>query len=354
MVSFSMVKLTSSTASGVAIALGQSVHLDDVRHDEVPSAVGGREHVAVARSRMSGVSSSASRPSLRASIRSGSMKRVGERLSAFGEEAIAGAGGDEHPDAAALVEDALVDQHADALGGRRGIDPVEGGELVRRRGLGLFGQRAVDDRVLDAARRSAGRAPCPLRSSLASDPPWLLTQPTNHRTSSLSRHDARPRPSAENVFRGERVPLRSDVQARRVRAADAGGHRMPSYGEVGGFVPRLGTGQGLAGPAPPGRGGDAHGFGGGAGAVRGGEGGLAPDAGHAGRRVRGGDAVVAAGTGSQSRSAPSRRWSARAPPCSRAPRPLRPRGRSARRAPVAHGDTRAVVRPGSPPGRRRR
>ena len=70
-----------------------------------------------------------------------------------------------------------------------------------------------------------------------------------------------------------------------MRAADAGGHRMPSYGDVGGFVPRLGTGQGFGGTGTAGRGGDAHGFGGGAGAVRGGKAALAPDRRPRGRRM---------------------------------------------------------------------
>ena len=47
-------------------------------------------------------------------------------------EALAGALGDEHADAAALVEHAPVDQQVDRLAGGGGVDPVERGELVRR------------------------------------------------------------------------------------------------------------------------------------------------------------------------------------------------------------------------------
>ena len=62
------------------------------------------------------------------------MELVDDGVDDLGEEPLAPvrlkrgarAGGDEHPDAAALVEHALVDQLGERLGGRRGVDPERG------------------------------------------------------------------------------------------------------------------------------------------------------------------------------------------------------------------------------------
>ena len=65
------------------------------------------------------------------------------------EQLFAGAGGDEHPDSSSLVEDPVGDQLVEPLGSGGGIDAVEGGQLVGGGRLGLLGEGAVDDRVLD-------------------------------------------------------------------------------------------------------------------------------------------------------------------------------------------------------------
>ena len=65
-----------------------------------------------------------------------------ERGPALGEQLLAGALGDEHPDAAALVEDALVDQLGERLGGGRGVDPERRRVLRRRHDLLLRLERA--------------------------------------------------------------------------------------------------------------------------------------------------------------------------------------------------------------------
>jgi hypothetical protein len=90
---------------------------------------------------------------------------VGELAAAALEQLLAGARGDEHPDSSSLVEDPVGHQLVEALGGGRGVDAVEGAELVRGRRLGLLGQGAVDDRVLD------------LRRDLPEDGPGVLVHP---------------------------------------------------------------------------------------------------------------------------------------------------------------------------------
>src|SRR5690606_4198057 len=74
---------------------------------------------------------------------------VGEGRLALAEHLLASAGGDEHADSAALVEDPFVDEHVHSLGCGCGVDTGEGGDLVRRRRLVLFSEGAVDDLVLD-------------------------------------------------------------------------------------------------------------------------------------------------------------------------------------------------------------
>ena len=75
---------------------------------------------------------------------------VGEGSATLGEQLLAGAGGDEHADAAALDEHTLVDEHVHSFRCGGGVDAVEGGEFVGRGGAGVLREGAVDDRLLDA------------------------------------------------------------------------------------------------------------------------------------------------------------------------------------------------------------
>ena len=49
------------------------------------------------------------------------------------EQALANARADEHPEPAPLLQDALVDQDVQALGGGGRVDPIERGQLFARR-----------------------------------------------------------------------------------------------------------------------------------------------------------------------------------------------------------------------------
>ena len=88
-------------------------------------------------------------PSFAASASSGREYWSRELVAALGHEAGPGARGDEHADSSLLVEDPVVDEQVHALAGGGRVDPVERGELVGRGHLGLLGQRAGDDVVLD-------------------------------------------------------------------------------------------------------------------------------------------------------------------------------------------------------------
>ena len=61
------------------------------------------------------------------------------------DQPIPGTGHDEHADAAALFQDAVVDEQVDALRCGCRVDPVERRELVGRRHPLALGQRPVDD-----------------------------------------------------------------------------------------------------------------------------------------------------------------------------------------------------------------
>jgi len=110
--------------------------------------------------------------------------------------------GDEHADAAALVEHAGVDEKRDALEGGGGIDAVERRELVDRRHLRALDQGAVDDLVLDLLgelpedRATVVHVHLPRAGSLRRLPCWLFTQVTNQRTAHVStRRDTESRHS---------------------------------------------------------------------------------------------------------------------------------------------------------------
>src|SRR5699024_3033128 len=79
----------------------------------------------------------------------GSDEVLGERGAVFGDEQRAGTFGDEHSDAASLLQNTFGHELVDSLGSCGRIDGIEAGEFVRRRGLGELGKRSVEDRVLD-------------------------------------------------------------------------------------------------------------------------------------------------------------------------------------------------------------
>ncbi len=132
----------------VAVALRQVRDLDHGGHRRVPSVRPAAEPIA-ARSRMRSVRSSAPRPRVRASARSGSTKRSAKAVRRSPRSWRAPRG-DEHADPSLFVEDALVDEHADSFRRRGGVDAVERGQFVGRGSAALLGEGAVDDLVLHA------------------------------------------------------------------------------------------------------------------------------------------------------------------------------------------------------------
>ena len=84
-----------------------------------------------------------------ASATSGRTYLARKVLSSPRHENLARAVSDEHADAAALVEHAVVDEHIDSLERRGGVDAVECGEFVDRWHLRLLRHGSVDDLPFD-------------------------------------------------------------------------------------------------------------------------------------------------------------------------------------------------------------
>ena len=74
---------------------------------------------------------------------------VGEGPATLCDQLRAGAGSDEHADAAAFDEAASFDAHVHSFRGGRGVDAVKGGEFVRRGRPRVVGEAAVEDGVFD-------------------------------------------------------------------------------------------------------------------------------------------------------------------------------------------------------------
>lgn len=74
---------------------------------------------------------------------------VGESLAPFGPQRLLGTVGDEHAEPAPFDQDLAVHQQVDALGGRGGIDPVEGGQFVGGGGTLSLSKGAVKHRCFD-------------------------------------------------------------------------------------------------------------------------------------------------------------------------------------------------------------
>jgi hypothetical protein len=101
----------------------------------------------------------------------------GEPLTALPEQPLARAGGHEHPDAAALFQQAVVGQQVEALGRGGRVDPVEGGQLVHGRHALALGQAAV--------RYLLGQ---PLRDLREQRRALVETSHIRHRTRLLQQH----------------------------------------------------------------------------------------------------------------------------------------------------------------------
>src|SRR5690606_28414616 len=127
---------------------------------------------------------------------------------ALGEQQLASAGGDEHPDAPPLVEHSLVGEEVDTLRGGRRVDPVAGRELVGGGRALLLAEAAVDDRVLDALGDLEEERPALAHHAR---PPRFLTLLGNHAT--MGAVLSTPRSS-------RRLPGAHGAWRRRLRAGD--------------------------------------------------------------------------------------------------------------------------------------